>query len=379
MKVLIAIDSFKGSLSSKMAGNAAKEGVLRVLDNADVSVLPIADGGEGTVSALCSALRGELKRVSVHDPLGRNITAEYGLLPGGMAVIEMSAASGITLVSKEERNPLFTSSFGTGELIRAAILDGCRKFIIGIGGSATNDGGVGMLEALGFELLDENGVAIPKGAIGLSKLCKINIDKALPELSECEFNIACDVKNPLLGENGCSAVYGPQKGADSDMIQNMDLWLKGYADLCNDLFGKDLSDYPGAGAAGGLGFAFLSFLGGRLRSGIELVCDAIGLEDKIKTSDIVITGEGRLDGQSKMGKTPIGIASVAKKHGKVVFALAGCVTDDARVLNDFGIDAFFPILKAPCTAEYAMNEEVAYKNLADATEQMFRIVKIMKI
>ena len=379
MKVLIALDSFKGSLSSEMAGNAAKEGVLRVFPDAEISVLSIADGGEGTVRALCSAADGEIRQAMVQDPLGRSILAEYGVLPDGTAVIEMAAASGITLVSPKERNPLYTSTYGTGQLIRTAINDGCRKFIIGIGGSATNDGGAGMLEALGFALLDERGRIIPRGAIGLSLLKRIDREKAMPALGECEFNIACDVKNPLCGENGASAVFGPQKGASPEMIKDMDGWLKGYADLCSELYGKDYSTHPGAGAAGGLGFAFLTFLDGRLRPGIELVTEALSLEDRVKDADIVLTGEGRLDGQSVMGKAPVGVASIAKRYGKAVFGLSGCVTDDARLLNDHGIDAFFPILKAPCSVMDAMNEETAYKNLSDTAEQLFRVVKIMKI
>lgn len=378
MNVLITIDSFKGSLTSEMAGNAAKEGIIRVIPDANVTVSPLADGGEGTVSAITSARGGEIRQTLAHDPLGRKIVAEYGVTDG-YAVIEMSAASGITLVSSKERNPLYTTSYGTGELIRRAILDGCRKFIIGIGGSATNDGGAGMLTALGFELLDEQGKSIPLGAIGLSKLCDVKCASALPELSECEFNIACDVTNPLCGEEGASAVYGPQKGATPEMVRDMDLWLSQFADLCAKKLGKDFKDYPGAGAAGGLGFAFLTFLNGNLRSGIELVMEATSLEEKIKNADIVVTGEGRLDGQSCMGKAPIGVAKLAKKYGKSVIAFSGCVTDDARLTNEHGIDAFFPIVRRPCPLVEAMNVDTAYKNLADTAEQVFRIIDKIKI
>ena len=378
MNVLIAIDSFKGSLTSEMAGNAAKEGIIRVIPDANVTVSPLADGGEGTVWAITSARGGEIRQTLAHDPLGRKIVAEYGVTDG-YAVIEMSAASGITLVSSKERNPLYTTSYGTGELIRRAILDGCRKFIIGIGGSATNDGGAGMLTALGFELLDEQGKSIPLGAIGLSKLCDIKCASALPELSECEFNIACDVTNPLCGEEGASAVYGPQKGATPEMVRDMDLWLSQFADLCSEKLGKNFKDYPGAGAAGGLGFAFLTFLNGNLRSGIELVMEATSLEEKIKNADIVVTGEGRLDGQSCMGKAPIGVARLAKKYGKSVIAFSGCVTDDARLTNEHGIDAFFPIVRRPCPLVEAMNVDTAYKNLADTAEQVFRIIDKIKI
>lgn len=378
IKVLTAIDSFKGSLSTFRSGEAVKEGVLRVFPDAEVIISPLADGGEGTVSAIVSATGGEIRQALVHDPLGRESVAEYGVIDGGCAVIEMSAASGITLVSERERNPLYTSTYGTGELIRLAILDGCRKFIIGIGGSATNDGGAGMLEALGFELLDERGKRIPKGAVGLSRLCDIKCESAMHELSECEFNIACDVTNPLCGERGASAVYGPQKGATPDMVRDMDLWLSRFADLCEKKLGKAFKDHPGAGAAGGLGFAFLTFLSGKLRSGIELVIEATSLEEKIKNADIIVTGEGRLDGQSCMGKAPIGVARLAKKYGKTVIAFSGCVTDDARLTNEHGIDAFFPIVRRPCTLVEAMNVDTSYKNLADTAEQVFRVINIMK-
>lgn len=379
MTILIATDSFKGSLSSEMAGNAVRDGILRVFPNAEVTVSPIADGGEGTVRAVCAAAGGEIKEALVHDPLGRSVLAEYGVLPDGTAVIETAAASGITLVSGKERNPIYTSTFGTGELIRRAISEGCRKFIIGLGGSATNDGGAGMLEALGFEFTDERGEIIPRGAAGLAKLKAVRCDKVIPALSECEFNIACDVTNPLCGERGASAVYGPQKGATADMVLELDSMLAHYAEICKISLGKDYSECPGAGAAGGLGFAFMTFLGGKIRPGIELVTEVTGLKEKIAESDIVITGEGRLDGQSAMGKAPVGIASLAKKHGKTVFAFSGCVTDDAKILNEYGIDAFFPILKTPCTVIEAMNEKTAYKNLSDTAEQVFRIISKTKI
>ena len=374
MNALIAIDSFKGSLSSEMAGNAAKEGILRVFPEAEVSVLAIADGGEGTTRAICSAAGGEIRQALVCDPLGRQVLAEYGVLPDGRAVIEMSCASGITLLSERERAPLYTSTFGTGQLIRAAIKDGCQKFIIGIGGSATNDGGAGMLEALGFELLDGSGKKIPKGAIGLEKLEKIQCNNALSELRECEFYIACDVTNPLCGEHGASVVYGPQKGADAETVKRLDALLMRFADISSKSFGKDFRDHPGAGAAGGLGFAFLTFLSGKLRPGIELVIEAIGLEERLKHADIVITGEGRLDGQSCMGKAPVGVARLAKKYGKRVIAFAGCVTEDARLCNAEGIDAFFPILRTPCTLAEAMDVDNAARNLTATAEQVLRLL-----
>jgi glycerate kinase len=286
----------------------------------------------------------------------------------------MSSASGITLISESERNPMLTTTYGVGQLIKDAISRGCRSFIIGIGGSATNDGGAGMLEALGFSLLDKNGQIIPRGARGLAELAEIRTDGALKELSECEFSIACDVTNPLLGEHGCSAVFGPQKGADPDTVKEMDALLARYAALSAKITGKDLSSIPGAGAAGGLGFAFITFLGGRLVSGIDLVMQLSSLEEKIKESDVVVTGEGRLDGQSAMGKAPVGVARLAKKHGKRVIAFAGAVTENARECNECGIDAFFPVLRGVTTLEEALDTNTAYKNVSATAYQVFRLL-----
>ena len=376
MKVAVAIDSFKGSLSTFQSGEAVTEGVRRVYEDAEVTVCPLADGGEGTVAAIVAGCGGEMRSVSATGPLGEKITCEYGLISKtGTAVIEMSAAAGITLVPPEKRDPMVTTTYGVGELIADAIRNGCRKFIIGIGGSATNDGGVGMLTALGFKFLDKKGASISYGAIGLRDLCEIKTEDALPELSECEFRIACDVKNPLCGDNGCSAIYGPQKGATPETVKLMDGWLKNYAELTKKTI-KNADDLrPGSGAAGGMGFALMSYLGGKPESGIELVINVTGIEEILKNADVVVTGEGRLDGQSCMGKAPIGIARAAKKYGKPVLAFSGCVTDDARECNQNGIDAFFPILKAPCSLSDAMNIENASKNLADTAEQAFRIIK----
>lgn len=379
MKVTVAIDSFKGSLSTFEASSAIEEGIKRVYKDAEVIKSPLADGGEGTVEAIVSALDGEMATVSVCNPLGVKINASYGIIPKReTAVIEMSAAAGITLVSAEERNPLNTTTYGVGEMIADAISRGCRKFIIGIGGSATNDGGIGMLQALGFEFLDDSGIQVPYGAKGLEFIRTINIEKVLPELKECEFCVACDVKNTLCGESGCSAVYGPQKGATPEMIKDMDLWLLNYARLTKGVLPEANENAEGTGAAGGLGFALMAYLGATLTSGVDLVIKETGLEDYVKDSDLVITGEGRLDGQSYMGKAPIGVAKLGKKYEKTVIAFSGCVTDDARVCNEHGIDAFFPILKAPCTLEDAMNVDNAYKNLRDTTEQALRLFKACK-
>ncbi len=376
MKVTIAIDSFKGSLSTFEAGEAIREGVKRVYPDAMVKICPLADGGEGTVDAIVAGAGGELRTVTVTGPLGKPVKARYGILPkSGTAVMEMSAAAGITLVSDKERNPLNTTTYGVGEMILDAIRQGCRKFVIGIGGSATNDGGIGMLAALGFEFLKADGKPVSLGGRGLGELASICIDKKEPMLDECEFCIACDVKNPLCGESGCSAVYGPQKGATPEMVKTMDAWLASYAGLTRQVLPKADANTPGTGAAGGLGFAFLSYLGATLQSGVEIVMRETGLETEVKDADVVVTGEGRLDGQSYMGKAPIGVASLAKKYGKPVVAFSGCVTPDAVLCNQHGIDAFFPILRTPCSLQDAMNCDNARRNLSDTAEQVFRMVK----
>ncbi|MBO5453525.1 MAG: glycerate kinase [Clostridia bacterium] len=379
MKVTIAIDSFKGSLSTFSSGEAVKEGILKVYNDASICISPLADGGEGTVDAIVASNAGEIKKVIVHNPLGELIESCYGFIPSKKtAVIEMSAAAGITLIDEKDRNPLKTTTYGVGELILDAINNGCRKFIIGIGGSATNDGGIGMLSALGFEFLNKDGKQVSWGAYGLKELNEIRCDNVNKLLKECSFCIACDVKNVLCGENGCSTVYGPQKGATPDMIKDMDIWLGNYASLTKQMNPDSDMNYPGAGAAGGLGFAFLSYLNSELKSGIDLVIDETRLEEKIKNSDIVVTGEGRLDGQSYMGKAPVGVAKLAKKYNIPVIAFSGCVTEDAVLCNEHGIDAFFPILRTPCTLEDAMNCDNAYTNLMNTTEQVFKLIKTFK-
>ena len=376
MKVVIAIDSFKGSLETKESGAAVSEGVKAVFPNAETVICPLADGGEGTVGAIVSATGGELCRAEVTGPLGDGIVAEYGILPESKtAIIEMSAAAGITLVPEEKRNPLYTTTRGVGELITNAIERGCRTFIMGIGGSATNDGGVGMLRALGFEFLDKNGNPIEEGAIGLSRLCSIKTDKVDERLAECRFRVACDVNNPLCGNLGCSRVYGHQKGADERMISDMDEWLSYYAELTKSVIYDADKDFPGVGAAGGMGFALKYYLNATLDSGIELVMEATRLEEHIKEADIVVTGEGRLDFQSAMGKAPVGVARLAKEYGKTVIAFAGAVTEDANECNGQGIDAFFPIVRKPCALDEAMDKKIAYDNLKNTAEQVFRLIK----
>ena len=377
MKAVVVMDSLKGSLSSLRAGEAVRRGILRAWEDAEVQVRPLADGGEGTVEALTLGLGGEMQTVRVTGPLGEKLDARYGILAdGNTAVLEMSAAAGLPLVTEEKRNPLHTTTRGVGEMIRDGIERGCRRFLVGIGGSATNDGGAGMLQALGYELLNAAGAQIPFGAKGLGELVRISQDKALPALRDCSFRIACDVTNPLCGPRGASAVYGPQKGADPAMIPQMDSWLASYAQRMREIWPGADPEAPGAGAAGGLGFAFLCLPHASLESGVKIVLEETGLETLVEQADIVVTGEGRLDGQTVMGKAPIGVAALAKKYGKPVLAFVGSVTREAAACNGQGIDAFFPILRTPMSLREAMEPAAAAENLADTAEQVFRLLRI---
>ena len=383
MKVVVAIDSFKGSLSSMEAGQAIAEGVKRVHQNAEVVVRPLADGGEGTVEALVEGMGGIFVTKEVTGPLGEKVEAVYGVIESKedsskTAIIEMSAAAGITLVPEDSRNPMNTTTFGVGELILDAIERGCRHFIVGIGGSATNDGGVGMLQALGYDFVTREGKTISYGGNGLRELASIKETNVHPTLKECTFKVACDVTNPLCGENGSSAIFGPQKGATPEMVQELDQLLLHYAELSKEINVNADRFYPGTGAAGGMGFAFLTYTNATLESGIQIVLTETKLEELIKTADFVVTGEGRLDGQTALGKAPIGVASLAKKHHKKVLAFAGAVTPDAKECNQHGIDAFFPILRGIVTLKEAMDKENAHRNMVDTVEQVFRVVEMMK-
>ena len=378
MKVVIAIDSLKGSLSSVEAGTAIKEGILNVCD-ANIIVKALADGGEGTVEALLAGMQGKEISVEVTGPLGEKVTCVYGILnESKTAIIEMAGAAGIKLVPNELLNPLNTSTYGVGEVIKDAIARGCRKFIIGIGGSATNDGGIGMLEALGFRFYDEEGRVVGPEGKELVNIAGLSIEGAIKELKECRFRIACDVHNPLCGPVGAAHVFGPQKGATPEIIEILDKGLEKYAKVVKNILGKDMDTVPGAGAAGGLGYAFVTFLDGKLESGINIILDEIKLEDDIKDADFVITGEGKLDFQTSMGKAPIGVAKLAKKYGKKVIAFAGGTTDDAIKCNEEGVDAYFSILQLPMTVEAAMEYEMARKNLTSAATQVFRLIMVLQ-
>ena len=373
MKIVIAADSFKGSLSSAEAGQAAAAGILRAMPDADVRVYPVADGGEGTAEALVSGLHGAYRTVTVSDPLGRPVPARYGILPDGTAVIEMAAASGLPLLTVSERDPMHTTTYGFGELIADAVQQGCRRFLLGIGGSATNDCGIGCLQALGFGFLDADGQQVSFGAAGLAKVQQISTDSIIPALRECEFRVACDVRNPLCGESGCSRIFAPQKGADPDMVSDMERSMRRFADLVRSEIPDADDAFPGSGAAGGLGFALRVFLHAVLSPGIETVIRMTGLESAIRSADVVVTGEGRLDAQTVLGKVPAGIAAAAKRYGIPVIAFCGCTGDGAAVCNQHGIDAYFPILRGITSAADAMQPDSAKQNLADTAEQVFRL------
>ena len=370
MKVLVAIDSFKGSLSSLQAGNAVKSGIEKLCD--EVVVRPIADGGEGSVEALADALGAEFQELAVQNPLGEKITARYALA-GELGILEMASASGLTLIEKSRRNPLKTSTYGFGEMILHAASKGARKFIIGIGGSATNDAGTGMLSALGFKFTDARGKALAGTGENLIKIAAISDADVPQSIKDSEFLIACDVDNPLFGENGAAHVYGPQKGADEAAVEALDAGLRSFANVVSRSLGKELCGQKGAGAAGGLGFGFVSFLRAQLRPGIDIITEQIGLQNDVQGADLIITGEGRLDFQSRMGKTPSGVAKIAARYGVPVIALAGCVSSCASGCNEHGISAFFSVLNEPMSLEHAMQPAVAAQNLARVAEQAVRL------
>ena len=375
MKVVIAIDSLKGSLSSMEAGMAIKDGILAAKPDAEVIVKPLADGGEGTTDALIEGMNGERIDLTVTGPMHTPVDAYYGYLKDtNTAVMEMASAAGITLVPDSEKNPLLATSYGVGEMINDAIQRGCRNFIIGIGGSVTNDGGIGMLKALGVRFLDENDEDAGEGGQALAKVARIDVSGMNPLLKECHIQVACDVNNPLCGENGSTYVYGPQKGVTEDMKKTLDEAMAHFARVTSETLENDYLNTPGAGAAGGLGYAFLAYTGAALTPGIELILDAVGLEEELSSADVVVTGECRLDFQTAMGKAPVGVARLAKKYNAKVIAFAGSVTKEATACNKEGIDAFFPILRSVCTLAEAMDPVAARNNMTATVEQVFRLL-----
>ncbi len=370
MKIVIAPDSFKESLSALAVAEAIEAGFREIFPDAEYCKLPVADGGEGTVQALIDASGGQRIELSVTGPLGEPVQAFYGLMgDGATAVIEMAAASGLELLAPDKRNPLVTTSRGTGELINAALDAGARRFVLGIGGSATNDGGAGMLQALGVRLVDEDGNELASGGGALQQLARIDATGLDPRVADSTFDIASDVANPLTGPNGASAIFGPQKGATPAMVEQLDANLRRYGTIVARDGGRDVADIPGAGAGGGIGAAMLAFLDGRLRPGSEIVTEAVGLDAAVADADLVVTGEGRVDGQTVQGKTPVGVARVAARHGVPVIAIGGCLARDTALVHAHGIDAVFAAVNRPCTlaealAEGAVNVRTAARNVA---------------
>ena len=376
MKIVAAIDSFKGSMTSLEVSEAFEKGVKKVYKDAEFLKIPLADGGEGTVEALISNLNGKMINIRVKDPLMRETDSFYGISGDGKtAIIEMAAASGLPLLSPDERNPLKATTFGTGELIKDAFEKGCREFIIGIGGSATNDAGTGMLSALGYVFLDENGNELVPNGENLAKIRSFRDDKVIKEVSKAKFLIACDVDNPFYGPNGAACVYGKQKGATKEIIKILDNGMKNFSDVIKEIIETDISNISGSGAAGGLGGAFMAFFNAELKPGIDIITEKIELENKINGSDYVITGEGRIDFQSAMGKTPSGVAKLAKKYGIPVIAIGGSVDDEIGNIYDCGITAAFSIIDSPMTLGEAMDTKNAQRLVEKTAEQIFRLIK----
>lgn len=377
MKIVAAIDSFKGSMSSLEVADAFELGARKVFSNLEVVKLSLADGGEGTVESLVDGGNGDIITLKVKNPLMREIESFYGIIKNkNLAVVEMAAASGLPLLSKEERNPMKTSTFGTGELIKDALKKGCREFIVGIGGSATNDGGIGMLSALGYKFLDRSGKILDPIGENLINIETIDTSDVMPELKVSSFLVACDVDNPLYGERGAAEVYSRQKGATEEMVTQLDNGLKHFSEIVMKQFNIEIGNYPGAGAAGGLGGGFLGFLNAQLKPGIDIIIETIGLEEQIKDADLVITGEGRIDFQSIMGKTPVGVAKLGKKYNIPVIAIAGCLADNADIVHDHGIDAIFSIINHPLELEDALKKENALKFVEKNAEQIMRLIKL---
>ncbi|MBB2169249.1 glycerate kinase [Gluconacetobacter aggeris] len=373
MKIVIVCDSFKESLPALQVADAIEDGFREIYPDATYVKLPAADGGEGTAESLVLATSGRMLTREVTGPLGAPVTAAFGILGDGRtAVVEMAAAAGLMLVPRDRRNPMTATTYGVGQLILGALDEGCRHVILGLGGSATNDGGAGMAQALGASLRDRDGVELPFGGGELARLARIDLSGLDARLAGCRIEVACDVDNPLTGPFGASSVFGPQKGATPEMVRLLDGALAGYADQIAAATGRAVDAVPGGGAAGGLGAAALAFLDATLRPGVEIVMEALGLDAIVADADLVITGEGRIDGQTVHGKAPIGVARVARRHGRPVIGIAGSLGADAARVHAHGIDAVFSVVNRPCTleealAEAAINVRVTARNVAAAT------------
>lgn len=375
MNVLIATDSFKDSLSAKLVGQALKRGFLKGFPGALVNILPMSDGGEGTVQSVMDSTKGEIIKLKVMDPLMRPSESFYGITgDGSTAIIEMAAASGLEKLKPSERNPWFTTTFGTGELIKNALERGCHKIYVGIGGSATNDCGTGMAEALGVRFVNEKGSVVGKGGGYLDEIAGIDMSAINPGIRSAKIKVACDVSNPLCGPEGASFVYGPQKGADKEMAAKLDKNLEHFAGIIKSELGKDVASIPGSGAAGGLGAGLIAFLDAELTKGFEMVAGIVDLESKIRDADLVITGEGKIDYQTQFGKTPFGVASLAKKYNIPVIAIGGTIEQGADVLYKLGVNALYSIADRPMTLEESILRTAEL--LEDTGERIARTLSI---
>jgi glycerate kinase len=375
MRILIAPQSLKGSLTAVEAGSAIAQGVRAIYPKAEIEVVPIADGGEGTVQALVDTSNGKIIHKIVTGPLGEPVLAFFGLMgDGSTAVIEMAACAGLPLVPLEKRDPRITTTYGVGELILAALDYGSQHFIIGIGGSATNDGGAGMAQALGTTLLNVQGTEITRGGAALATLTHISTSSMDTRLQKCTVEVACDVTNPLCGPSGASAVYGPQKGATPEMVEELDMALAHYAQIIEQDLGMSIRDIPGAGAAGGLGAGLIAFLHAKLRPGAQIVFEAVDLEERIRSADLVITAEGQIDAQTAYGKSVGAVAEIAKRYGLPVLAFAGSLGENYQVVYELGVDALEVLPSSPMTLEYAM--ENAARLISDAAERACRLIQV---
>jgi glycerate kinase len=375
MKIVIAPDSFKDSLSAQGVADAIALGLAEVWPDAKLIKCPMADGGEGTVESVLAACNGQWRRNEVRGPLGLPVNAAWGWLPDShTAIIEMAEASGLQLVVPDQRDACISSTFGTGELIRAAIDAGAQRVILAIGGSATNDGGAGAMQALGARLLDAQGQPLTPGGLALGQLASINLEDFDPRLSAVRFDIAADVNNPLCGPHGASAIFGPQKGASPEQVELLDAALGHFADHCAKALGKEVRDEPGSGAAGGLGFAAKAFLGAQFQAGVEVVADLVGLGEAVKGADLVITGEGRFDAQTLRGKTPFGVARIARENAVPVIVIAGTLGEGYQALYDHGIDAAFALASGPMTLAQACRE--APRLLSERASDIARVWRV---
>ena len=376
MNILVLIDSFKGSLSSLEAGEIIKKACEQDPSN-KVTVRPVADGGEGTIDSLKDIKNAKIIEVDVNNPLMEHHTARYLIVDDKLAIMEMSESSGLTLI-KDNLDPMNATTFGVGDMIKDALDKNIREFIIGIGGSATTDGGMGMLRSLGVRFFDEDGIEISNGPIGIIDLEKIDMENFDKRLKECTFQIACDVDNPLCGERGSARVFAPQKGATPEQVEELDKLLGKYHQVTKKVILDANDTIEGAGAAGGLGYAFKNYLNAELKPGIEIIMEMLGADELIKNSDLIITGEGKMDFQTSMGKTPVGIANAAKKYNKKVIAFCGVCDNDAVSVNDRGIDAFFPILNGCMSTDEAMDKKVSEENLYRSVDQVMKLINLWR-